>query len=312
MAQTVKITPASGLLEFIGNTTSNKPYLQHDDNGNLTLTLQATKKFTVAGNLKVNGKVTMAQQTLTDGAAITWDFNSGANAKVTIAGARTLVLSNMETGDTGLILVKQDAAGSRTLTLPGSSSIVGGGTYTASPAAGATDVLGVYYDGTTYWWTIGYNTVSPPITSIGITGADFTIANSPLTANGNIGLALATVNSTVGTFGSATAVPVITVNAKGLVTAVSATNISIPTNLDSLTDVTITSAATGQLLQFNGSQWVNWTPNYITLTSLSGSTGISYNNTTGAISSTITQYTDALARAAHSFTAGSGAYNATT
>jgi hypothetical protein len=264
VAQTVKITPASGLLEFIGNTTSNKPYLQHDDNGNLTLTLQATKKFTVAGNLKVNGKVTMAQQTLTDGAAITWDFNSGANAKVTLAGARTLVLSNMETGDTGLILVKQDAAGSRTLTLPGSSSIVGGGTYTASPAANATDVLGVYYDGTTYWWTIGYNTVTPPITSIGITGADFTIANSPLTANGNIGLALATVNSNVGQFGSATAVPVITVNAKGLVTAVSATNISIPTNLDSLTDVTITSAATNQLLQFNGSQWVNWTPNYIT------------------------------------------------
>jgi len=264
VAQTVKITPASGLLEFIGNTTSNKPYLQHDDNGNLTLTLQATKKFTVAGNLKVNGKVTMAQQTLTDGAAITWDFNSGANAKVTIAGARTLVLSNMETGDTGLILVKQDAAGSRTLTLPGSSSIVGGGTYTASPAANATDVLGVYYDGTTYWWTIGYNTVTPPLTSVGITGADFTIANSPLTANGNIGLALATVNSNVGQFGSATAVPVITVNAKGLVTAVSATNISIPTNLDSLTDVTITSAATGQLLQFNGSQWVNWTPNYIT------------------------------------------------
>ena len=264
MAQTVKITPASGLLEFIGNTTSNKPYLQHDDNGNLTLTLQATKKFTVAGNLKVNGKVTMAQQTLTDGAAITWDFNSGANAKVTLAGARTLVISNMETGDTGLILVKQDAAGSRTLTLPGSSSIVGGGTYTASPAANATDVLGVYYDGTTYWWTIGYNTVTPPLTSVGITGGDFVIANSPLTANGNIGLALATVNSTVGTFGSATAVPVITVNAKGLVTAVSATNISIPTNLDSLTDVTITSAATNQLLQFNGSQWVNWTPNYIT------------------------------------------------
>ena len=264
MAQTVKITPASGLLEFIGNTTSNKPYLQHDDNGNLTLTLQATKKFTVAGNLKVNGKVTMAQQTLTDGAAITWDFNSGANAKVTLAGARTLVISNMEAGDTGLILVKQDAAGSRTLTLPGSSSIVGGGTYTASPAANATDVLGVYYDGTTYWWTIGYNTVTPPLTSVGITGGDFVIANSPLTANGNIGLALATVNSTVGTFGSATAVPVITVNAKGLVTAVSATNISIPTNLDSLTDVTITSAATNQLLQFNGSQWVNWTPNYIT------------------------------------------------
>jgi hypothetical protein len=79
---------------------------------------------------------------------------------------------------------------------------------------------------------------------------------------------------------------------------------------------------------------------YITLTSLSAGTGISYNNTTGVITnsapdqtvsltagagisisgtypsftiaSTITQYTDALARAALSFVAGSGAYNSTT
>jgi hypothetical protein len=42
---------------------------------------------------------------------------------------------------------------------------------------------------------------------------------------------------------------------------------------------------------------------YITLTSLSAGTGISYNNTTGVITSTITQYTDALARAALSVTA---------
>lgn len=45
---------------------------------------------------------------------------------------------------------------------------------------------------------------------------------------------------------------------------------------------------------------------------LSAGTGISYNSTTGAISSTITQYTDALARSAVSFAAGSGAYNSTT
>ena len=51
---------------------------------------------------------------------------------------------------------------------------------------------------------------------------------------------------------------------------------------------------------------------YITLTSLSAGTGISYNSTTGVITSTITQYTDALARASNSFVAGSGAYNSTT
>ena len=288
MAQTVKITPATGLLEFIGDNVANKPVLQHDNAGNLTLTLQSAKKFTVGGNLKVNGKVTMAQQTLVDGAAITWDFNSGANAKVTIAGARTLVIANMETGDTGLILVKQDAVGGRTLTLPNGSSIVGGGSYTASTAANATDVLGVYYDGSTYWWTIGYNTVTPPLTSVGITGSDFTISNSPLTSNGNIGLALATVNSNVGQFGSASAVPVITVNAKGLITAVSTTAISIPTDLNSLTDVTLSSSASGQLLQFNGSQWVNWTPNYLTgITSAQVTTALGYTPVTNARTITI-------------------------
>lgn len=52
--------------------------------------------------------------------------------------------------------------------------------------------------------------------------------------------------------------------------------------------------------------------NYITLTSLSAGTGISYNNTTGVISSTITQYTDALARASISETVVGLDYNNTT
>jgi hypothetical protein len=45
---------------------------------------------------------------------------------------------------------------------------------------------------------------------------------------------------------------------------------------------------------------------------VSAGTGISYNSSTGVITNTITQYTDALARAALSFTAGSGAYNSST
>lgn len=52
--------------------------------------------------------------------------------------------------------------------------------------------------------------------------------------------------------------------------------------------------------------------NYITLTSLSAGTGISYNNTTGVIASTITQYTDALARLAISETVTGLDYNNTT
>jgi hypothetical protein len=55
---------------------------------------------------------------------------------------------------------------------------------------------------------------------------------------------------------------------------------------------------------------------YIALTALSAGAGISYSNTTGVIASTITQYTDALARASISLTttgtSGSATYNSTT
>jgi hypothetical protein len=55
---------------------------------------------------------------------------------------------------------------------------------------------------------------------------------------------------------------------------------------------------------------------YIPLTALSAGAGISYNNTTGVIASTITQYTDALARASISLTttgtSGAATYNNTT
>jgi hypothetical protein len=45
---------------------------------------------------------------------------------------------------------------------------------------------------------------------------------------------------------------------------------------------------------------------------VSAGTGISYNSSNGVITNTITQYTDSLARAALSFTAGSGGYNSST
>lgn len=51
---------------------------------------------------------------------------------------------------------------------------------------------------------------------------------------------------------------------------------------------------------------------FITLASLSAGTGISYSNTTGVISSTITQYTDALARAAISSSATGLTYTSST
>lgn len=86
-----------------------------------------------------------------------------------------------------------------------------------------------YLDATDFLAAIGGSAGSGTVTSVGITGSDFTITNSPITTSGNIGLVLAVVNANTGTYGTATKVAQITVNAKGLITAV--------------TEVTITPAA---------------------------------------------------------------------
>lgn len=90
------------------------------------------------------------------------------------------------------------------------------GTFAARPTAGtagafyfATDTNATYYDNGTTWI----------LNEAGVTG-DVTISAGSQTST------LATVNTDVGTFGSSSLVPVITVNGKGLVTAVTTASIS--------------------------------------------------------------------------------------
>lgn len=94
-------------------------------------------------------------QTLTDAATVSWNMNSGHVATVTLAGNRTLAISN--TARYGTLIVKQDTTGSRTLALPAGSKVInnGAGTAALSTAANSIDVLTFLYDGTNYYWNIG-------------------------------------------------------------------------------------------------------------------------------------------------------------
>jgi len=92
-------------------------------------------------------------QTLTDGATINIDGNTGFNFKVTLGGNRTLANpTNMKTGQSGIIIVTQDGTGSRTLAFGSNWKFPGGVAAggVLSTTASAVDVISYYVrsDGT--------------------------------------------------------------------------------------------------------------------------------------------------------------------
>ena len=106
------------------------------------------------------GNSTWDYATLTDGATVTWTVAGLVNnAVVTLGGNRTLAFSGLVNGMSGTLIVKQDATGSRSLTLPAGSKVINGGSgaITLSTTANAIDILTWTYDGTNTYWTFGKN-----------------------------------------------------------------------------------------------------------------------------------------------------------
>ena len=80
--------------------------------------------------------------TLSDGATVTLDMAAGATNAVTLAGNRTLALTNPKAGQSVLLRVIQDGTGSRTLSYPASVKWPGGTAPTLTTTANASDWLG--------------------------------------------------------------------------------------------------------------------------------------------------------------------------
>jgi hypothetical protein len=70
-------------------------------------------------------RINTATAALTDGATTTWNYSTNINATWTMAGSRTLAITNDEDGSTGALLVTQDATGGRTITFPGGDNTTG-------------------------------------------------------------------------------------------------------------------------------------------------------------------------------------------
>ena len=80
---------------------------------------------------------------LTDGVSITPNFSNGNNFEVTLGGNRTLNNpTGVTTGQSGVIFVKQDSSGSRTLGVQTHWQFAGGTAPTFTTTANAVDVIG--------------------------------------------------------------------------------------------------------------------------------------------------------------------------
>lgn len=114
------------------------------------VTLSETQ--TLTGKTHTNPANT--DQTLTDGATVDWNMNSGGIATVTLGGNRTMAApTNLKKG-TYILYVIQDATGSRTITWNAVFKWSGGVAPTLSTTASDKDVLTFVCDGTNLYGAI--------------------------------------------------------------------------------------------------------------------------------------------------------------
>mgnify|MGYP000016294353 CR=1 FL=1 len=203
-------------LDLNGNTLSST-----DANGNILITPAGTGK-TVIGNIYVDDASTSLLQYIQNASG--GSLAEGIGIDLTSAGGSTTIAAELASSsnagvasfDATDFTVSGTGENAVTLNVERIEDIVG-----AMVSSNTESGVAVTYDDATGKLNVDVN--DPLITISGDADGSATMTNLGDTT---INITLDTVNTNVGQFGSSTAVPIITVNGKGLVTAVSTAAIS--------------------------------------------------------------------------------------
>ena len=156
----VAVTSTATELNILDGITSTTAELNYSDLATLGTTA-ASKVFTAdANNLTtVSGAVANVEDTLTDGATITWNVIDSPVAKVTLAGNRTLSAPSGTTPIAGQfisLLIIQDGTGSRTITWNAVYEFAADTAPTLTATASLGDLFTFRYNGAK-WLEVGRN-----------------------------------------------------------------------------------------------------------------------------------------------------------
>jgi len=273
MAQTILIKRSSSTAtptslangELAYSSDSNKLFVGRPGGGTGDIDAIGGKYYTdiIAGAASANtasklvvrdGSGNFSAGTIT--ASFTGALTGNADTATVLATARTIGGVSFN-GSANIDLPGVNAAGNQnTSGLAGSATILATArTIGGTSFNGSADIAVALAATATKWATARTASITGDVA--------WTSGNFDGTANVTGASTLATVNSNVGSFGSTTAIPIVTVNAKGLVTAVSTGAISTSFDLDADSGTT-NAVAGGETLTIAGGTGV--------ATSVSGNT----------------------------------------
>ena len=135
-----------------GNVDTNS-IRSFDSNADITIESQGTGQIAMNSAVKFNVGYIDDINTLTSSSTITVNCQLAPVHKVTLATNTAFVITNLPTGGTVTLIIRQDATGLRTATFgtDGSTAIkFPSGAATLSTAANAIDVVTIFNDGTAY------------------------------------------------------------------------------------------------------------------------------------------------------------------
>jgi hypothetical protein len=208
-------------------------------NGTNTWSAVNTFSSTITGSISGNaGTATTLQNARTIGISgpitgTATSFNGSANITIPVTA-----LDVGHANVTGTLAVLRGGTGTTTSTGTGSVVLSASPTFTGTINAAAATLTGNITAANFTGSSSGTNTGDQTITLTGDVAG---------TGTGSFATTLATVNSNVGSFGSTAAVPIITVNAKGLVTAVSAAALGTAATQDATFFTNATNISSGTL-----------------------------------------------------------------